>query len=260
MIRRRLYAEIRVSRLAIWSRRVAIFAIPVVVIAVALHRLGLLEYNVAYALLAAGFAVAAAALALSIAAFVLIWNVGLRGLGSAILAFVISVAILGVPAFETIRSLNSPAISDVTTDFAEPPRFVAVASSRPRSANSPEYPGEETARAQRMAYPAVKFLEFDLAPDEAFNIVVALAGEFGWRILDSVSPRGGERDGRVEAVAQTLIMGFREDISIRVRASDNGVRVDMRSASRYGKNDFGSNARRIERFMAQLQDERRRAR
>jgi uncharacterized protein (DUF1499 family) len=79
-------------------------------------------------------------------------------------------------------------------------------------------------------------------------------------VLDSVSPRGGERDGRIEAVAQSLIMGIREDISIRVRATPNGVRIDMRSASRYGSRDLGSNARRIERFLADFSEARRRTR
>jgi uncharacterized protein (DUF1499 family) len=54
-------------------------------------------------------------------------------------------------------------------------------------------------------------------------------------------------------------MGFREDISIRVRTADKGVRIDMRSASRYGRHDFGSNARRIESFLAEFADTRRRA-
>jgi hypothetical protein len=260
MIRRRLYAEIRVSKLAVWSRRVAIFALPVVAIAVVLHRLGAIEYTVAYVLLVAGFAVALAALVLAVAALAIIWNEGLRGLGAALVAFLIGVAILAVPLFEAGRSINLPAISDISTDVTDPPRFNAIASSRPRSANSPAYPGPEAAALQRAAYPGVKFAEFDAEPDEMFNVVVGLAEQFGWRILDSVSPRGGERDGYVEAVAQTAVMGFREDVSIRIRKIGNSVRIDMRSASRYGMLDFGSNARRIQAFMAQIGDARRRAR
>lgn len=260
MIRRRLYAEIRVSKLAVWSRRIAIFALPVAAIAVFLHRLGAIEYNVAYVLLAAGFAIALAALVLAVSAFVLIWNEGLKGLGSAIAAFLIAATILAVPLFEAVRSVNLPAISDITTDISEPPRFNAIAASRPRSANSPAYPGPEVAALQRAAYPAVRSAEFDAEPDEMFNVAAGLAEQFGWRILDSVSPRGGERDGYVEAVAQTALMGFREDISIRIRKIGNAVRIDMRSASRYGSRDFGSNARRIQSFMAQIADARRRAR
>jgi hypothetical protein len=260
MIRRRLYTEIRVSKLALWSRRIAIFALPVVAIAVFLHRLGAIEYNVAYVLLVAGFAVALAALVVAISAFTIIWNEGLKGLGSAFIAFLIAAAILAVPLFEAARSIHLPAISDITTDTSDPPRFNAVATSRPRSANSPSYPGAEAAERQRAAYPGVKFAEFDAEPDEMFNVVVGLAEQFGWRILDSVSPRGGERDGYVEAVAQTAIMGFREDVSIRIRKIGNVVRIDMRSASRYGSRDFGSNARRIEAFIAQIGEARRRAR
>jgi uncharacterized protein (DUF1499 family) len=260
MIRRRLYAEIRVSKLALWSRRIAIFALPVVAIAVFLHRLGAIEYNVAYVLLAAGFAVALAALVFAVFAFAIIWNEGLKGLGSALTAFVIAAGILAVPLFEAARSINLPAISDVTTDFADPPRFNAIAASRPRSANSPLYPGGDAAQLQRAAYPAVRSAEFDAEPDEMFNVVAGLAEQFGWRILDSVSPRGGERDGYIEAVALTAVMGFREDISIRIRKIGDVVRIDMRSASRYGSRDFGSNARRIRAFMAQIGEARRRSR
>lgn len=260
MIRRRLYEEIRVSPLAVWSRHVATFALPVVLLAVVLHRLGLVEYNVAYVLLAAGLGVASLALLLALCAFVTIWNDGLRGLGSALVAFLIAAAILAFPSFEALRSINLPAISDITTDFSDPPRFAAIAVSRPRSANSTAYSGGEAAQLQRAAYPGVKSFEFDAPPDEAFNIVASVVEQYGWRVLDSISPRSGERDGLIEAVALTPVMGFREDISIRIRQVENGVRVDMRSASRYGRTDFGSNARRIQSFMGQLMDARRRAR
>lgn len=51
MIRRRLYVEVRVSKLAIWSRRIAIFALPVVFLAIAMSRLSLVEFKVAVATL-----------------------------------------------------------------------------------------------------------------------------------------------------------------------------------------------------------------
>jgi uncharacterized protein (DUF1499 family) len=113
---------------------------------------------------------------------------------------------------------------------------------------------------QREAYPGVKPLELEASPDEVFNLVLSVVEQRRWRVLDSVPPRGGERDGRVEAVAQSLIMGFRDDVSIRVRSTPEGVKIDMRSAARYGNRDLGSNARRIERFFAEFMDARRRAR
>jgi uncharacterized protein (DUF1499 family) len=46
-------------------------------------------------------------------------------------------------------------------------------------------------------------------------------------------------------VARTPIMGFREDVSIRVTPDGEGSRVDIRSSSRYFESDLGSNAARI---------------
>jgi uncharacterized protein (DUF1499 family) len=259
MIRRRLYVEVRVSRLATWSRRVAIFAIPVVLLAIGMHRLSLVEYNVAVAALVAGYAVAGVALLIAICAFIAIWNEGLRGLGRAFTAAAIGLLIVGWPLVTVARSATLPTISDITTDVNDPPQFVAVAQARPRGANPVRYPGATSARLQHAAYPGVKPFEVEANPDEIFNMIMGIVDKRGWRVLDNVSPRGGERDGRIEAVARTLIMGFREDIVIRVRSGENGVRIDMRSASRYGDRDFGSNAHRIESFMADFADTRRRS-
>lgn len=250
MIRRRLYTEVRITWLATLARRLAIFALPVIALSIGLHRLGLVEYEVAYATLTAGIAVAALAALVAVAAFVVIWNEGLRGLGRAIAAFLIGIAVLAWPMFEVVRSSTLPAIADITTDPSDPPRFTAVASARPSGANPVAYPGEETAVRQRIAYPGVQPLELDANPDEAFNIALAIVEKNGWRVLDSVTPRGGQREGRIEAVALTLIMGFREDLSIRIRSSGGMMKIDMRSASRYGNHDFGNNARRIEKFFA----------
>ncbi len=258
MIRRRLYVEVRVSKLATWSRRIAIFAVPVVLIAIAMHRLSRVEYDVAITTLLAGYAVAALALLVAICAFVAIWNEGLRGLGRALTAAIIGVLIIGWPLVTVGRSATLPPIVDITTDVNDPPQFVAVAQARPRGSNPVRYP-TENARQQHSAYPGVKAFDVEANPDEIFNMVMGIVEKRGWRVLDNVSPRGGERDGRIEAVARTLIMGFREDIVIRVRSSDKGVRIDMRSASRYGDRDFGSNARRIESFMADFADTRRRS-
>lgn len=260
MIRRQLYLEVRISRLATLSLRIAGFSLPVVLLAIVLHRFGWVEYEVGFAILMAGLAVALLGVIVAGFAFVVIWNEGLRGLDRALAACAIGILVLGFPAFDLARGATLPAISDVTTDFNDPPRFVAIASARARGANSVAYPGPETAAIQRAAYPAVKAFELDANPDEVFNLLLMLAEQNRWRVLDSVPPRGGERDGRIEAVAQSLIMSFREDISIRVRSTPNGVRIDMRSASRYGNRDLGSNARRIERFFADFTDARRRSR
>lgn len=257
MIRRRLYAEVRTSGLAIWSARLAIFALPVMLLAVLLHRFGAIEYHAALALLVAVLLLSFVAFGLAAAALVVIWNEGFKGLGSALLGAILSAAILAYPSFEILRGIMLPAISDVSTDTADPPGLRIVAALRPPSANSVNYPGGETAETQRRRYPAVRTLEFDAEAGEIFAAALSLVQRNGWRLVESIQP-AANRDGHIEAVASTPLMGFREDIAIRVRRSGNMVRVDMRSASRYGSRDFGTNARRIEAFLAQLADMRRR--
>jgi len=66
-----------------------------------------------------------------------------------------------------------------------------------------------------------------------------------WRVVDARPPQAGRRDGLIEAVARTPIMGFRDDVVVRVRPAREGARVDIRSASRYGRSDLGVNASRV---------------
>src|SRR5258705_3682375 len=65
-------------------------------------------------------------------------------------------------------------------------------------------------------------------------------------------PPQPRREGHIEAIAQTLIMGFREDVSIRIKADGEDSRVDIRSASRYFDSDLGSNAARITKLIEDI--------
>jgi hypothetical protein len=49
-------------------------------------------------------------------------------------------------------------------------------------------------------------------------------------------------------------MGFPDDVVVRVRADGGGARIDVRSASRYGRYDFGSNAARIKSLLEEVDD------
>jgi hypothetical protein len=54
--------------------------------------------------------------------------------------------------------------------------------------------------------------------------------------------------GRIEATATSLLFGFKDDVVVRVADDPNGTKVDVRSQSRVGGNDFGMNAKRIRAF------------
>ena len=53
-------------------------------------------------------------------------------------------------------------------------------------------------------------------------------------------------------MARTPIMGFREDVSIRITPDGEDSRVDIRSASRYFEGDLGSNAARVRKLIDDL--------
>ena len=68
---------------------------------------------------------------------------------------------------------------------------------------------------------------------------------FKLRPVDARAPQAGRREGRIEVVFRTPILGFRDDVVIRIRPDPDGARVDIRSTSRYGRHDFGTNASRV---------------
>lgn len=65
--------------------------------------------------------------------------------------------------------------------------------------------------------------------------------------------------GRIEATDTTFWFGFKDDVVIRVRPADGGSRVDVRSLSRVGVGDVGTNAKRIRAYLDVLTDESRTA-
>jgi uncharacterized protein (DUF1499 family) len=60
--------------------------------------------------------------------------------------------------------------------------------------------------------------------------------------------------GRLEATATTRFFGFKDDVVLRVKPTENGSGsvVDMRSVSRVGVSDLGVNAKRVRAFLADL--------
>jgi uncharacterized protein (DUF1499 family) len=252
MARRPIFGDEPVSRLAAWSGRFALFALAVAALSVIIVRSGLLEIVPALATFAAALIFAALAVLLSFAAFVVIWRQGLSGFGSAILGLILGLLLLAYPSYLGYRASKLPAISDITTDPGDPPRFDVLARLRPRG--SSEYPGATVARAQREAYPDIAPLQVNAPAKLAYDITLALVTKRKWHVVDARPLAAGRREAVIEAVARTPIMGFRDDVVIRVSAVSDGARVDVRSASRYGLYDFGANAARIRSLLEDIDD------
>jgi hypothetical protein len=242
------------SRLAIWARRMAGFAFLATFLAVIIVRSGLLENRPALATFAGALALAVVSLLLALSAFVVIWMEGLAGIGAAVTAMAVSLVLLAYPAYLGIKAYRLPWIYDITTDPIDPPRYEALARLRVRDANPTTYPGLYAADQQRSAYPDVGPLGTNATAQAAYDAALAVVNRRRWRVVDARAPQAGRREGRIEAVARTPIMGFRDDVVIRVRAETDGARIDARSSSRYGSFDFGTNAARVRGLMNDIED------
>jgi len=251
MARRRL-ADERTSRLAIWARRCALFSLAATVLAIAIVRSGLLEIVPALATFAGSLLFAVFAIVLALGALVVIWKDGIDGAGHAFAALAISIALLAYPGYLGVRAYRLPMINDVTTDPVDPPRFDVVARLRPRG--TVEYAGLYAAEQQRIAYPDIEPLRVSVTPQIAYEETMKVIAKRKWRPLVDRAPQPGRRDGQIELVARTAIMGFRDDVAIRIRVDPEGARIDVRSASRYGRHDFGANASRIRGLLEDIDD------
>jgi uncharacterized protein (DUF1499 family) len=243
--------DVPMSRLAAWAARFAWFSLAVAVLSIIIVRVGMLEIGPALATFAAALIFAALAILLALASFVTIWRQGLSGLGRAVGALVLGLLLLAYPGYLMYRGSKLPAITDVTTDTANPPHFGGLARLRPRGRN--EYPGARVAALQHAAYPDIEPLQYEAPAALAYKVALAVVTKRKWHILDTAPPAPG-RPGEIEAVARTLIMGFRDDVVVRVSAAGAGSRIDVRSASRYGTGDFGTNARRVVALLSDIDD------
>jgi uncharacterized protein (DUF1499 family) len=253
MARYRLTDE-PISRLAVWARRFALFALPAAVLSIIIVRAGLLDLVPALVTFAGALVLAVGAIVLALAAFVVIWKDGSAGFGHALLAALIGVSLIAYPAYFAVKAYRVPVIADITTDPIDPPRFEAIARLRSRDTNPVEYAGLYVAEQQRAAYPDIEPLETTSDVRGLYDSALAVIKKRKWLVLDERPPLPGRRDGLIEAVARTPIMGFRDDVVVRVRAVAAGSRLDVRSASRYGRTDFGTNAARVRNLIDDIDD------
>ncbi|OAF15952.1 DUF1499 domain-containing protein [Bradyrhizobium neotropicale] len=247
------YQSEPVSSLASWARNLAVFAVVAVVVSIIIVRFGFLEPKPALATFFGGLAIAGLSFLFGLAGFAAIWQNGSRGMGRILLAFLINALILAYPAYLALQYRRLPAIHDITTDPIDPPRFDALARLRTGDGTNPAvYAGLYSAEQQRHFYPDIEPIELEITAERAYALALQLVNKRKWLVIDERAPQPPRRIGRIEAVARTPIMGFREDVSIRVAPDGDDSRVDIRSASRYFDSDLGSNAARVTKFIDDL--------
>jgi uncharacterized protein (DUF1499 family) len=171
----------------------------------------------------------------------------LRSAGLALFGVVVGMIIFTVPFSWQATARAVPPIHDISTDLDHPPYFVAILPLRRDAPNPAEYGGSEVALQQRDAYPDIKTIRLNVPPEEAFSQVLAAARELGWEIVAAVP-----EEGRIEATDTTFWFGFIDDIVIRITPAADHALIDIRSVSRVGRSDVGTNARRIRAFTEKI--------
>lgn len=244
------YQSEPVSGLATGARNLAVFSVVAVVVSILIVRFGFLEMKPALATFFGALGCAALSILVSLAAFAAIWQNGSRGMSRILLALLIDAVVLAYPAYLVLQYRKLPPIHDVTTDPINPPRFEALARLRSGDgANTAVYAGLYSAEQQRRAYPDIEPVELEIPVNRAYAIALQLVNKRKWLVIDERAPQPERPIGRIEAVARTPIMGFREDVAIRVTPNGEDSRVDIRSSSRYFESDLGSNATRITKLI-----------
>lgn len=275
-----------VSGSAIWARRTAPLAFATVVLGALLHRFGVIPVDEMLAVLGAGAFLAFLALGMCLNSFMEIWQLGVRGFMQSATALCISLVTLA-PFFVVVAALlYLPKVNGVSTSVEDPPLTLADialgrADTQSLEAQHAAYPGIQT-----QEFPLSVSVVYDLAVGAASRqslkitfelppIVVEVEPEVE-EIIITETPKPPEKpivldDGSVmrrtvaefvtkasdegvfEASAKTPILGFTDDFVVRVRATGEGSSVvDVRSASRIGNHDLGTNSRRVTAFLREL--------
>lgn len=242
----------RTSAKAQWSRYLIVIAVKILIITLLLHRFAELYTPAALALFALGFIFIGFSILLAIWALVQIWQRGFFGISAVLFSFIGAITVFAGPAWFLPNFVSLPALNDITTDTSAPPSFEVLAEQRGVGANSIIYPRAKFAQQQEQAYPDIQPLILDRSTKEAYDLIKDAIDRMNWRVAAKQAPGKDGSAGWIEATDKTLVVGFVDDVVVRVSGDDSTARVDMRSSSRYGIHDMGQNAKRIRELFSEV--------
>ena len=161
-----------------------------------------------------------------------------------------SVALLAamVFVFTAFRAGNRSMINDYTTSLDDPPAFHHAGQLPGNEGRDLAYP-KAFAETQRDCCADLHAAKIAAPPADAVQRAERVAAQMPhWTVTEV------DRDnGTVEAVAESVVFGFKDDVVIRVRPDGTTSIVDVRSKSRDGKGDMGVNANRIRAYVSALE-------
>lgn len=176
------------------------------------------------------------------------WRNSLTAIGG----MVAGVIIVSMFLYFYTASKIDPPIHDITTDTLNPPKYDVISTFRTEKSNPCTYEGGVVAKQQEKAYPYVRPLLLDMSFENAFhNALVVARSMKRWKIVNSNATAG-----KIEAIVTSPWFGLKEDVVVRISAIDpSRSKIDVRSESRIGVNDLGTNAHRIHNYLALVKKE-----
>lgn len=249
-----VFPERRTSRRAQWAKRLSFFAGVLFVVAGFGHRFGVVDTLAFLSVLGIVGMLALLGLLLAISGFSRLWRYGDKAGKASLAASLMSAAVLAPFLIGAFCALRYPMFYDVATDPVDPPQFERAASLRTARMNPIVPITPENARLQMERYPEVRGRRYDISADQIVQALETVIRSRGWALSGSLY-QAGMPEFVIEAYAPTLVLGFPVDAVFRVTDEGGTTFVDMRMNSRYGRHDLGDGARRVARFMSDLDAE-----
>jgi len=281
-----IYVE-RYSRAAIWCQRIALFLIPYFATVIIMYRLSNIEISQLFALIGVGFMLALIALVFAFRSISELWTKGYRGGTKVVRGLLVTLLLLVPFAYYAFLALQFPLANDVSTDPFDPPSYVTAQDTRKNLQKDGINPIGDYERAHALkiieAYPKLQPRRYPAGAERVLEAIRGIVEENEWPVtgtsgipenkleeatgeLADNTENSGEEDATpsvedtaetpddiyFEFIERTLILGFENDVVVRIISEDRNTLVDVRASSRLGKHDFGYNAKLIDDIMMKL--------
>ena len=242
----------------VFAMVVALVPLATILVGAAGIRLGLIDWRIGLHGLMNDwpFKSALVALAVGIVAFFSVMPRGFARWRQAALCLAVPALVLaGLVAARNVEA-SFPPVHDVATDWSDPVVFSAAAiKARGPDANPVEpdpivpadagaYMNRRVADVNAETCPGARPVVVAVSPDQAYARAKQAVSDAGLRIVGDDA-----HDWRLEAVASSSWLGFKDDLAVRVTPDPKGARVDFRSISRNGQSDLGANCARVGRLV-----------
>ena len=251
------------SSAAAYSRAMGNLAVPVVILAILLQRLGATETSTTALSILAGAVFGIIALALAALAFYRLWVKGGTGWNSAIWGTLAGLLALSPILALVVLFRIAPPVQDLTTNPQEPPEILGVASqgAHPLEAALAEtidklarQPAAQQDRfaLQREAYPDIVPRRYRIAPARLHAAVLEAVKQEGWELTGEMPPDLLDDATRLQVASRSPMLGFVSDVAVRIRPDSVGALMDIRAVSRGHLPDLTGNAGRIRKLLERV--------